>query len=81
MTGKDMILYILENNLLDEPLFKDGKIPGLITPMEAAVKFGVGTATINVWVACGLLDSVKIGDVIYISANSSPHIEKGVINV
>lgn len=60
MTGRDMIMYILENHLEDEELFKDGKIPGLMTYEEAAVKFGVGIETIKAWIAFGWLDAVTI---------------------
>ena len=49
MTGRDLIIYILENHLEDEELFKDGKLPGLMTYEEAAVKFDVGKETI---IAC-----------------------------
>ena len=70
MTGRDLIVYILKNGLEDEPLYKDGKILGFMTTMEAAIKFGVGRATIKVWVDTGRLDGVKIGEEIYIPANA-----------
>lgn len=60
MTGRDLIIYILENHLEDEELFKDGKIPGLLTYEEAAVKFGVGKERIISWVKLGYLKSFKI---------------------
>ncbi len=70
MTGKDLIIYILENGLLDEPVFKDGRLLGFMTAMEAAIKFEVGVATIELWVKMGSLDAVKLGDEIYIPADA-----------
>ena len=46
MTGKDLIIYILANNLENEPVFKDGKFIGYITVGEAAARENVGMATI-----------------------------------
>ena len=70
MTGKDLIIYILKNNLEDEPIFEDGIFLGFMTAMEAAVKFGVGINTIRLWVDMGSLDGIKIGDEIYIPADA-----------
>lgn len=70
MTGRDLIIYILQNNLEDEPIFKDGKLIGFMTEVEAAMKFDVGCATIRAWVGLGFLKGFKIGDVLYIPANS-----------
>ena len=53
MTGRDYIIYILEHHLEDEELFKNGKIPGLMTYEEAAVKFGVGVDTIKANIVLG----------------------------
>jgi hypothetical protein len=44
MTGRDLIVYILQNNLENEPVFKDGKFIGFMTEGEAAEKFDVGVA-------------------------------------
>ena len=70
MTGRDLIIYILENHLEDEEFFKDGKIPGLLTYEEAAVKFNVGTFTIKAWVGCGYLKSITIYGNHYIPENA-----------
>lgn len=63
MTGKDLIIYILENNLENEPVFKDGKFIGFITMTEAAIKMNVGLATISAWVNDGKLDCINIGGI------------------
>lgn len=77
MTGRDLILYILENNLENENVFEDGKFIGFLTVGEAAEKFDVGTETIKLWVKHGYLDSVTIGDAIYIPSNATPPIIVG----
>ena len=69
MTGKDMIIYILSNNLENEPVFKNGKVMGLLSIDEVAAKMDVGVATIHAWVLQGWIDSVLIGDSVYIPAN------------
>lgn len=68
MTGRDLIIYILENNLEDSPVFNDGRFLGFITEDEAAAKFYVGINTIRLWVELGYINGVKIGDVLYIPA-------------
>ena len=70
MTGRDLIIYILENNLEDQEIFKDGKIIGLLTINEAAVKFGVGSYTIKTYISMNWLPSVKIGEAVYVPANA-----------
>lgn len=66
MTGRDLIMYILQNHLEDEEMFKDGKIPGLMTLDAAAVKFGVGPETVLTWYHRGKLPGCKIVNEIYI---------------
>ena len=69
MTGRDLIIYILENNLEDEFVFKDGKFIGFVTVSEAAAKTNVGDATIYAWITQGWLNCVVIGGTIYIPAD------------
>lgn len=69
-TGRDWIIYILANGLENEPIFKDGRLLGFMTEVEAAIKFDVGPATIRVWVTEGYLPSIRIGNVYYIPANA-----------
>lgn len=70
MTGKDLIIYILENGLLDEPVFKDGRLLSFMTAMEAAIKFEVGVATIELWVKLGSIEGIRIGNELYIPADA-----------
>ena len=65
MTGKDLIIYILENNLENEMIIKDGVFIKLMNEEEAAIKFQVGIATIKAWYECGILKGTKIGDSIF----------------
>lgn len=69
MTGKELIIYILQNNLEDEPVFKDGKLTGFITVGEAAERMGVGAATVLTWLNLGYLNCIVLGDMIYIPNN------------
>lgn len=70
MTGRDLIIYILQKGLEDELVYEDGRLLGFMTAMEAAVKFEVGVKTIHVWVDVDMLEGVKIGNVLYIPANA-----------
>lgn len=75
MTGRELILYILQNNLEDEPVIKDGKLVGFLSINEAALIFNVGPASVKTWVELGLLDGVRIGDTIYIPATNRREIK------
>lgn len=77
VTGKDLIIYILQNDLEDAPVFEDGRLLGFMTAIEAAVKFEVTTATIFAWVQLGQLEGVTIGTELYIPGNAErPIVEK-----
>lgn len=69
MTGRDLIIYILENNLENEPVYKDGRLLGFLTVTEAAVEFGVGQSTIKALVKKGRLRGIEIGGELYIAVN------------
>lgn len=66
MTGRDLIIYILQNKLEDEPVFKDGKFIGFVTEDEAAEKMGVGTSSIRALVNLERMDGIRINDTILI---------------
>ena len=68
MTGKDLIIYILQNNLENAPVFADGRFIGFMTVLEAAKKFKVGESTIRAWVHTGMLDNILVGTEILIPA-------------
>lgn len=69
MTGRDLIIYILANNLEDEFVFKDGRILGFLSVSEVAEKMNVGVSTVYAWITQGLLNCIIMHGVIYIPAN------------
>ena len=71
MTGKELVLYILQNNLEDEIVIKDGIFVWLMSEEEAAIKFNVGVSTVRAWYICGMLNGTKIGDHLYFLRNVS----------
>ena len=60
MSGRELIMYILENHLEDEEVFKDGKFVGYLTIGEAAVKLGSGPATVQVLMGMNEIDGIII---------------------
>lgn len=81
MTGKELILYILENNLQDELIYDNSRVGeellGFITLTAAAAKFNVGIATMQAWYELGYIKGFKIGGILFISANTKHPILKG----
>lgn len=71
MTGRDLILYILENHLEDESIFKDGRFIGFMTIADVAEKYGVGSATVSAWIVNGQIESVNIAGNVYIPSNAT----------
>ena len=69
MTGKELMIYILQNNLEDEQVIDDGKLLGFLTAEEAAAKMHVGPATIRVSMEQKLIPGYKLNAGIYIPAN------------
>lgn len=65
MTGKELILYILQNNLEDVIVLDGCIFLGFITEEEAAVKFNVGVETVRAWYQCRMIEGSKIGDSLY----------------
>lgn len=73
MTGRELIVYILENHLEDADMFADGRIIGLDTVGEYAAKMNVGPETVKTWAMIGMLDSVIIYGRLYIPSTALPH--------
>lgn len=65
MTGKELIIYILQNDLENEEIFKDGVLVGFMDEREAAINYGVGVETVKLWYKRGLLNGTEIGNRIY----------------
>ena len=65
MTGKELIIYILQNNLEDTVVLDGGVFIGFMTEGEAAVKFNTGIETVRAWYDCKMIHGTKIGDSLY----------------
>lgn len=66
MTGKELIVYILQNDLEDKPAFNNGKFVGFLTAEEAAAKLYVGPSTINAYVERGTIPGYELKAGLYI---------------
>lgn len=66
MTGRELIIYILQHNLEDEEIFKDGTIVGFMSEEEAAIEHNVGVSTIRTACDIGLLQGFKIGEKVFL---------------
>lgn len=69
MIGKDLIIYILEHNLENEPVFKDETFVGFLPISEVAARLEVGIATVYAWIDQGKLDYIQIGSRYFIADN------------
>ena len=66
MTGKELILYILQHDLENTEIFQNGRFLDYLTVGEVAVKYGVGEATVRSWYQSDMIDGIQIGGSIYI---------------
>ena len=74
MTGKELIIYILQNDLLDSAIYdKKGinlKNLGLISVSEVAAKSALGEETVKVWAGLGYLDGFELDGSLTIIKNN-----------
>ena len=69
MTGRELIMYILENHLEDEPVFQNGTFVGYVSDVKFAEILGVGVATVRAWIMMGRIkDAIMIGDAMFVPA-------------
>ena len=66
MTGRDLIIYILEHNLEECEIYTDGRLPGCLTVKEAAVKLGVEPAD----ALSSIGDELIVMDGLFVDANT-----------
>ena len=66
MTGKELIIYILNNNLLDKPVYENGRFNIFTTLEETAFEHGVGFATTEAILSLKGKQIVKLGNQKYI---------------
>ena len=69
MTGRELILYILENRLEDEIVFKENAVLDLLTAEQVASKFNVGVETVKMWYSYRMLKGIKVGNSIFFFKN------------
>lgn len=77
MTGKELAVYILENNL--ENMSVEYIFSNLFMSVdEAAVKFKVGTSTISTWYSLMLINGFELNGRIYLLRDSvDPRLKAG----
>ena len=71
MTGKELIIYILQNDLLDTPVFRGERFLDFMTEQEAAMNLHVGESTVRCWVKLNMLPSIQIGEKIFIPKDAT----------
>lgn len=78
MTGKELIVYILTNNLENEEvLSKDGVFVGFMDEREAAAKFNVGIETIRAWYILGYLKGFPMNtSLLFLRTTNDPRLNK-----
>ena len=66
MTGLELIIYILRNNLENEVIIdENGDLHGFLTEAEVAAKFDVGPETVRIWHLLNKLKGIRLGDSLY----------------
>lgn len=60
MTGRELIIYILQNRLEDEVIIDTESVE------EVALYYGVGVSTVRAWYEMGQIDGIKINDTLYL---------------
>lgn len=82
MTGRELIIYILQNNLEDAELFSstDSLLPFFIPVEELAVEWGSGKATLKALIEIGKLKGIRIGDRYFVLATEKNPFEKREVN-
>lgn len=76
MTGRELIIYILENGLEDADIFDKGFSSLFITPEEAAIKWGCGSATVKAMIDMKKVKGVNHLSVYYVLANQPNPFDK-----
>lgn len=76
MTGKELIIYILQNNLEDTEVLTDNGFTIFMNEQEAAAKFGVGVETVRSWYLMNMLPGIRMADSIFIVKNATDPMER-----
>lgn len=84
MDGRELIIYILKNNLEDEEVFSEEFWSRMPSPMTVAIKFKVGVSTVEAWIETRQLDAIKFNGKTFVTPDSLRKFEmsrKEVCNV
>ena len=76
MTDKELIIYILQNNLEDTEVLTDNGFTIFMNEQEAAAKFGVGVETVRSWYLMNMLPGIRMADSIFIVKNTTNPMER-----
>lgn len=60
MTGRELIIYILQNNLEDENIIDTESAE------EVALRYGVGISTVKAWYEIGQINGIKVNDTLHL---------------
>ena len=71
MKCKDLVIFIINNNLLDEEIESLKLSKSFLTLEQAAVKLGISTSSLKDIAEAGMLDYLKYGDELYFHENVS----------
>lgn len=70
MTGKDLILFIINNNLMNTEFGIDESVDGMFMNAEkTAIKLGVSTSSLLDMARLGIIDSVDVDGKKYFCKN------------
>lgn len=69
VTGKELILYILANDLENDPVFDHGRFVGFMTVDEVALKLNIGVAAVCALIEREVLDHICVGTAMFVPAN------------
>lgn len=79
MTGRELIIYILKNNMEDTEIFSEGFSPLFITTEEAAKKWECGPATIKTLIELKKIKGFKYENMYYVLYDQpNPFLERTV---
>lgn len=66
MTGRELIIYILQNGLEDEQVFKNGVPIGYIPVVDVATRENVGVSTVLTWLLMRNMGYIVVGSNLYV---------------
>ena len=70
MNGRELIIYILKNNLENEDIFSKAFLRFMPTIEVVAVMFNVGVATVDAWIQNDCLKAIEFDGQTYITPDS-----------